>query len=136
MGFLFSFYFFKYETIVSTNGLSLGYSERDTSSVSSHHIKDSIYWDKNLPFQSYAQAGYQLIFCKKLNLIFARQPQYGKTKDVRFSIIVLLFYQSSIFWLDKNCGISVFLYIKKTKLKEVFFYRESFLILADGVFSM
>ena len=26
-------YFFKYETIVSKNGLSLGYSERDTSSV-------------------------------------------------------------------------------------------------------
>ena len=26
-------YFFKYETIVSRNGLSLGYSERDTSSV-------------------------------------------------------------------------------------------------------
>ena len=26
-------YFFKYETIVSRNGLSLGYSERDTSNV-------------------------------------------------------------------------------------------------------
>ena len=26
-------YFLKYETIVSRNGLSLGYSERDTSSV-------------------------------------------------------------------------------------------------------
>ena len=39
MGFQFLFYFyifiyfFKYETIVSRNGLSLGYSERDTSSV-------------------------------------------------------------------------------------------------------
>ena len=39
MGFFFLFSllilicFFKYETIVSTNGLSLGYSERDTSSV-------------------------------------------------------------------------------------------------------
>ena len=29
----FYIYFFKYETIVSRNGLSLGYSERDTSSV-------------------------------------------------------------------------------------------------------
>ena len=29
----FQSYFFKYETIVSRNGLSLGYSERDTSSV-------------------------------------------------------------------------------------------------------
>ena len=40
MGFHFLFYtlifiyFFKYETIVSRNGLSLGYSEQDTSSVS------------------------------------------------------------------------------------------------------
>ena len=39
MGFHFFFYslifiyFFKYETNVSRNGLSLGYSERDTSSV-------------------------------------------------------------------------------------------------------
>ena len=31
--FSFSFIFFKYETIVSRNGLSLGYSERDISSV-------------------------------------------------------------------------------------------------------
>ena len=44
MGFFFLFslliiiYFFKYETIVSRNGLSLGYSEQDTSSVRS---KDS-----------------------------------------------------------------------------------------------
>ena len=37
MGFFFLFYiliyFLKYETIVSRNGLSLGYSEQDTSSV-------------------------------------------------------------------------------------------------------
>ena len=32
--FFFFFFFFKYETIVSRYGLSLGYSERDTSSVS------------------------------------------------------------------------------------------------------
>ena len=43
MGFHFLFfilifiYFFKYETIVSTNGLSLGCSERDTSSVAIHN---------------------------------------------------------------------------------------------------
>ena len=30
---LISIYSFKYETIVSRNGMSLGYSERDTSSV-------------------------------------------------------------------------------------------------------
>ena len=41
VGFYFLFYtlifiyFFKYETIVSRNGLSLGYSERETSSVQS-----------------------------------------------------------------------------------------------------
>ena len=44
MGFHFLFYilifiyFFKYETIVSRNGLSLGYSERDTSSVKTSFI--------------------------------------------------------------------------------------------------
>ena len=31
-------YFSKYETIVTRNGLSLGYSERDTSSVISNNI--------------------------------------------------------------------------------------------------
>ena len=39
MDFIFSFifsFFLKYETIVSRNGLSIGYSEQDTSSVSSY----------------------------------------------------------------------------------------------------
>ena len=42
MGFFFLFYiliyFFKYETIASRNSLSLGYSERDTSSVIDHWL--------------------------------------------------------------------------------------------------
>ena len=47
-------YLFKYETIVSRNGLSLGYSERDTSSVtwwySFRNYLNSWLWQAKLPY--------------------------------------------------------------------------------------
>ena len=76
---------------------------------------------------------------KKIQSYFCRtqQPQYGKTKDVRFSIIILFLVYSinqTYFAWTKTVESAFFVH-EKGQAQE-FVSWESFLILADGVFSM
>ena len=90
-------YFFKYETIVSRNGLSLGYSERDTSSVLPHMFKLLLLLVSMYSYESstvHAQQGIQKQVCYYLQiqwqLTFFGQYQNCKKRSWK----VLGFFQS------------------------------------------